>query len=87
MLLLKVWQPFIFFLGGPGRPGVLVSFNLFKGVSLAVAEDEEDGPFFCLECGCWAHPDGEAAWVEDHKCLGWTGYEQVKLPISWASTN
>eukprot|EP00913_Durusdinium_trenchii_P000061 g56.t1 len=31
-------------------------------------EDDLDGPFVCLECGCWAHPDGEAAWVDGHKC-------------------
>lgn len=68
-------------------PGGSCFLQSFCGVSLAGAEDEEDGPFFCLECGCWAHPDGEAAWVEDHKCLGWTDYEQVKLSISWASMN
>ena len=43
--------------------------------------DEEDGPFFCLECGCWAHPDGEAAWVEDHKCCdecAWRIYHEER---------
>ena len=33
-------------------------------------EDEMDGPFKCLQCGYWAHPDGEAAWVDGHKQLG-----------------
>ena len=59
-------------------------FSWVRGVQLpwpskiGGAKDEEDGPFFCLECGCWAHPDGEAAWVEDHKCLGFNGQAWVK---------
>lgn len=29
--------------------------------------EEEDG-FLCLECHRWAQPDGEAAWVDGHRC-------------------
>ncbi|CAE7637992.1 lkhA [Symbiodinium sp. CCMP2592] len=29
---------------------------------------DEDEPFVCLECGMWARPKGEPAWVDGHRC-------------------
>lgn len=29
---------------------------------------EDDVGFLCLECHRWAQPDGEAAWVDGHRC-------------------